>query len=138
MKTWFENMGRKMQVWMIGRYGMDEFSRTLLWIGVVCIVLSWFPHLSGFSTLALLILIYTYFRCFSKNIAKRSMERDWYIRHTSKISAKTNIYKRMWRERKTHRYFKCKSCKTYVRVPKGKGKIAIRCTKCGCEMIKRS
>ena len=44
----------------------------------------------------------------------------------------------MWRERKTHRYFKCPNCKTMVRVPKGKGKIVITCTRCHHEIVKRT
>lgn len=37
-----------------------------------------------------------------------------------------------------HRIFRCPQCDQRVRVPRGRGKIAITCPKCGHEFIKRS
>ena len=140
MKQWFEKLSRKMQNWMVGRYGTDELSRCLLWTGVILMVISWFINSSVsvnvLYILAWIIVIYAYFRTFSKNIIKRSRERDTYLRLTSKIRSKFSVLKRRWHDRKTHNYYKCPSCKTTIRVPKGKGKIAITCPKCRNEIIK--
>lgn len=136
MKNWFGNLGRKMQLWMIGRYGTDELSKFLVWAGLVLLIASYFRPLRFLSIFAWIVLIWSYFRIFSKNVVKRSRERETYMRLTAKIRSKINVYKRMFRERKTHRYFKCPRCKTMIRVPKGKGKIAITCRKCGNELIK--
>ncbi len=35
-----------------------------------------------------------------------------------------------WRDRSTSKYYMCSKCHQQIRVPKGKGKIEIRCPKC--------
>lgn len=48
------------------------------------------------------------------------------------------LAKRMWKERKTTAFLKCPACGQVLAVPKGKGKIRVRCPKCGCQMETRS
>ena len=40
------------------------------------------------------------------------------------------ITKTRWKQRKTHKFYRCPKCKTWLRVPKGRGKITITCVKC--------
>lgn len=138
MRNWLDRMSRKIQNFMIGRYGTDEFSRFLLWTGIICMFFSCIKPLRFLYIPAWAVVIWAYFRVMSKNIIKRSRERDKYLRMTEKIRSKFSVYKKMWRDRKTHKYFKCPNCKTFIRVPKGKGKIVITCTKCRNEIIKRT
>lgn len=140
MKQWFEKMGRKMQQWMVGRYGTDELSRCLVWVGIGIMIISCFIQQTTVKSIlyfiSWIIIIYSYYRTFSKNIIKRSKERDNYLRFTSGFRGKFSVLKKRWRDRKTHNYYRCPKCKTYIRVPKGKGKIAITCPKCRNEIIK--
>lgn len=140
MRTKLEQLRNKMQRWMIGRYGTDELSRFLLWVGIIIILASYFVKSTSarsiLNSMAWIVVIYSYFRVFSKNIIKRSRERDIFLRKTSGIRSKTSVYKKMWHDRKTHNYYKCPKCKTWVRVPKGRGKIVISCKKCREEFIK--
>jgi len=138
MKQWLYNLRYQFSRWMIGRYGYDELSRGMMAIVIILMLLSLIPHLGFISILGWILIILVYYRCFSKNVVKRTAERTKYLQLTYKIRTRLNTYKRMWNERKTYRYFKCPTCKSYVRVPKGKGKIAIRCTKCSTEMIRKS
>ena len=39
---------------------------------------------------------------------------------------------------KQYRYFRCPGCRQVVRVPRGKGKINIRCPKCSRQFIKKT
>lgn len=48
------------------------------------------------------------------------------------------LQKRKFSERKTHRFFKCAQCKAALRVPRGKGKIKVRCPKCGAEALRKT
>lgn len=136
MRNWLDKMSRKFQNFMIGRYGTDELSRFLLWVGIICMFLSWIAPLRFLYLPAWIVVIWAYIRVMSKNIIKRSKERDKYLRMTSKVRARLSIYKKMWKDRHSHRYFKCPNCKTFIRVPKGKGKIVITCTKCRNEITK--
>lgn len=138
MKQWLNQVRRNVSQWMIGRYGVDEFSTFLIRAALVIMIIACVPKLSFLSTLSWTFLFIAIYRSCSKKITARSRERDWFLKKTEKVRARFQIYKRIWNERKTHRYFKCNKCKTFVRVPKGKGKIEITCTKCRNKMIRKS
>ena len=130
-------MKEKLIRFMIGRYGMDQFSRFLMWATLVIMVIGTFTHpivyCVGFAG-----MIYMYFRIFSKNWTKRSAENQWYLRKSYAVRTWFDKKKKLWKLKKTHKIFKCPTCKQKIKVPKGKGKIEIRCTKCDTKFIKRS
>ncbi len=136
MKRWLQRFGEKMQTWMYGRYGYDELSKFLSITAIVCIILSLFIPL--FNPIALVLLIWSIFRTYSRNIEKRQRERESYLKYTGKIKQSFKRRKNMWRERKTHRYFKCPNCKVFLRVPKGKGQIEIICPKCQNKITRKT
>lgn len=136
MKQWLNDLNRRFQRWMIGRYGTDELSRFLNYLGLVFLILSFFKPLRNLYVIAWIAIIYSYYRCFSKNIIRRSKERDIYMRYSGKVASWIQLRKRIFKERSTHRYFRCPKCRTMIRVPKGKGKIVITCTRCRNEIIK--
>ena len=123
---------------MYGRYGADEFSRFMLIFGGVLFVLYMLTGLEILYIFFMATVIYNCFRIFSRNTYKRQQELNAFYILKNKFNSKTSIYKRMWRERKTHRFFACPVCKTVVRVPKGRGKIEISCPKCNNKFIKKT
>ena len=135
------NWKNKMAQFMYGRYGVDQFSKFLLITTLVLCILSMFlpTHIDSFiSPLVLLIIIYTYFRMFSKNIYKRAAENEKYLKITSKWRRKINTEKKIAGERKYYRFYNCPGCGQKIRVPKGHGKIQIRCPKCNEKFIRKS
>ena len=115
---------------MIGRYGTDKLNNLLLWIATADILLSLFLP-TGLPTLIAVLLAYALmglviFRSLSRNTYQRHKENRWYL----------NLLERI--KDREHRYFSCPQCKQSVRVPKGKGKIAITCPKCREKFVKKT
>ncbi len=128
MKNFLSRLAYKMQAFMYGRYGYDALSRALSVGSIVLIVASLFFY--PLYALALIALVYSMFRTYSKNIAARRRELDLYEKHTKGIRLYFKRLSNMWRDRKTHRYYKCPKCGAYLRVPRGKGEIIITCAVC--------
>lgn len=136
----------KFQQFMIGRYGNDQFtvflSITGLILSVVSNFLRWFRPLYVIGGiiyyLGALMIFYGIFRMLSKNYEARRKELNWYLRWSEKPKAQIKLLMNQIRDRKTHRYFRCKNCKTVMRVPKGRGKIEITCPKCRMKVVKKT
>ena len=125
----FRKIGDWLRNFMMGRYGSDKLNIFLLVLGIVLMLLgtilgSRFPWASVFSLLCYVPLIWCIFRMYSRNIEARRREN----------AAVTNFIAHL-RDRE-HRYFRCPRCRQTVRVPRGRGKINIRCPKCGERFIK--
>ena len=84
------------------------------------------------------MIIWSYFRMFSKDYSRRSAENRWYLNKTYKIRSKFAGLKNWMAQSKDYHIYKCPSCKQKSRIPRGKGKIEIRCPKCSTTFIKRS
>lgn len=131
-------MREKFMRFMYGRYGVDSFGKFLLVVCILCYVLSRFKWLGLLYPIALALLIYSYFRMLSRNVYKRAAENQKYLSYTSKIRGFWYNEKNLMQQRKTHHIYKCPNCKQKIRIPRGKGKIEIRCPKCQNTFIKRS
>jgi ribosomal protein S27E len=123
---------------MYGRYGNDDLTKFLLILGLVFMVISWFPHLGWFYFLAAAVLVWSLMRSFSRKIDRRRRELDRYLRIKKPIVNFFKLRHNKWRDRKTHVYFKCKKCKAVLRVPRGKGSIIVTCAKCGDRIEKKT
>lgn len=131
-------MRERMQGFMAGRYGTDQLSKVILWISLACLAVSMFTRLNVFYILGLVLLIYTYYRMFSRNVAKRYAENQKYLNWRYSFAVRRNKRKVHWEQRKIYRFYKCPQCRQKVRVPKGKGKVAITCPKCRMEFVRKS
>lgn len=121
----------KIAQFMNGRYGHDQLN-TLLWILYIVIWIIWtFSRYWVFGIVVLLLSALIVFRTFSKNIQKRMYENRKYLTVKNAISKKCSLLRKMWKDRKTHRYVKCPYCKAQLRVKKIKGEHKVHCPKCG-------
>lgn len=131
--SWLRQLGMKLKTglyrFMAGRYGTDKLNSVILWSGVVFLLASMF--LEGWLNFSLWLLAYVcmgwaLFRSFSRQTYKRYQENRRFL----------NLLERI--KDRDHRYFACPKCRQQVRVPKGKGKIAIICPKCREKFIKKT
>lgn len=115
---------------MRGRYGTDRLNTVILWVGVIMVMLAFFIpapipyvllHLGAYTMMGLAI-----FRTFSRNTYKRYRENQRFSLLLDRI-----------RDRE-HKYYYCPRCRQPVRVPRGKGKIAITCPKCREKFIRKT
>ena len=115
---------------MSGRYGMDKLNMAILWAGVICSLLSAMIRVQPvnliFWVLSYVLMILSIFRILSRNTYKRYQENRKFLQ----------IFDRL--KDRQHRYFDCPKCRQTVRVPRGKGKIAITCPRCKEKFVKKT
>lgn len=134
---------------MAGRHGADQFSIAQLVLYGIFLLLSTILRLPILYFLSIAILIWCLWRMFSRNTERRWKENAWFLgwwnpvwRWMRGISARFRSeqeYAAMKsRDKDVWRYYKCPKCKNKLRVPKGKGKIAITCPVCHTEFTKHT
>ena len=125
-----EQINRKTRYFMMGRYGTDKLNMAILMAGLamsVIVMFIRFPLLDLILTCGSYILMFwAIFRMLSRNTYTRYQENRRYLRLLERLKDRE------------HRYFDCPRCRQPVRVPRGKGKIAITCPKCKEKFIKKT
>ena len=127
-----------MMQFMQGRYGADQMGQMLSAVSMVFLIISLFSRNQAWFLLALIGIVYNYFRMFSKNISKRYAENQKYLTMTAGIRRKLASWKSQFAQRKIYHIYRCPGCKQKIRVPRGRGKIEIRCPKCNTRFVKKS
>ena len=127
----------KINRFMYGRHGMDNFGRFLFGLSVVfwliSAVLRWTPWRGVYFIFWLLntaIYIYAFFRILSKNTYQRTVENEWYLRMRERFLP----FIRSGRQRiadREHVYRKCRFCGAKLRLKRVRGTHTARCPQCG-------
>jgi len=143
MKQFFIKLGEKIRRFMVGRYGAygeDELNKFMRILELVLLVLALFRPLRYLYFAVLLLIGYSIFRMLSRNYAARDKERQAYLKVRNAVKAFFKLQRDKWRDRKTHKYYRCPSCRAVVRITKpGRGRsITITCPKCGKRFDKRT
>ena len=103
---------------------------TILTTGLVLCILSMFFRIPVvnlvLTLLSYVLMFWAIFRTLSRNTYKRYQENRKYLQ----------IFDRL--KDRDHRYFDCPKCRQMVRVPRGKGKIAITCPRCREKFVKKT
>lgn len=141
-----------------GRNGADELSVTLVVLSVVLFLAAPIfdeKYIQGiFLLLGGILFVLGILRSLSTNIGKRRHENQVFLdlfraetkeekerrkREAEEKREREKLRKeRRKEEEKTHAFFRCPQCGKELRVPKGKGKIKIRCPNCSHEFIRKS
>ena len=131
-------MKQKFQNFMSGRYGVDDFSKALLYATLALCLVSLFTRNRMLNLLLTAGLVFIYYRMFSKNYSRRYQENLWYLRQKDKVMHFFRRQNSLAQQRKTHRIYTCPQCRQKIRIPNGHGKVQITCPQCKTAFIKRS
>ena len=115
---------------MAGRYGIDKLYYFLLTVCLILIVINWFAKSWVIYLVETGLFIYTFYRVLSRNVYKRQQENEKFIKLSEKPKNFFNLQKCKMRDRKTHVYKKCPSCRNNLRLPKQKGNHTVVCPCC--------
>ncbi len=130
-----------------GRYGNDHLNRALSIVAIVFALLAMFlPRNSivglAFSAISMVLIVWMFVRMFSRDFSARAAENAkfvvWWMplknkfqAFFSKNAARTAGHNPTFAERRKYKYFICTQCAQRLRVPRGKGKLRVTCTRCG-------
>lgn len=123
---------------MIGRYGTDGLNQFLSIASLVLLLIAIVSRVQVFTWLGIALLIFCYYRTFSRNISKRTEENYKFYTLKDRIDGKFRGLKDQWANRKLYHYYRCPKCRQKLRVPRGRGRIQISCPRCGTQFIKKS
>lgn len=118
--------------WFIGRNGPDQLSLVIMLVAAMLNIIQW----NYIWIITTAMLVYAVWRMFSRSVEKRRQENFAFMNLVNKV--KTWYYKTRTnaRQRKLYKVFKCPQCSQKLRVPRGKGKVSIKCSKCGNRMMR--
>lgn len=132
------NFKDKIRKFMIGRYGQDELGKFILSLALILLIINLFVKTAALSAAALVLIIYSYYRIFSRDVRARYAENKKFLTSIDPLRRKFFSSKNKYDNRKVYKYIKCPKCKFEMKVPKNKGKIRVTCKKCGEKFIVKS
>ena len=123
-------ISRGLRRFMEGRYGSDKLNSYILGVALVVVLLAALIRVPLLNLIlhavAYVLMFWSIFRSLSRNTYKRYEENRRFLRLLDQL-----------RDR-DHRYYACPKCRQTVRVPRGKGKIAITCPRCREKFVRKS
>ena len=151
-------MREKLARFMQGRYGVDELGRFMTGASLVILILELITGWYALTFVFWAVFIVIYYRMFSRDYGKRQQENQKFL--TARYKFKTKWYQTFHKnsnsygsygntsgfqkfqkdmqQRIQYHIYKCPNCSQKIRIPRGKGKIMVRCPKCQTEFMKRS
>lgn len=130
-------MRARMQQFFAGRNGNDDLNRFLNIVTLIFLLLGMFL-LPALASMGIALYIFCLYRMMSRNLYRRSQENTAYLELRGRVRGWFSLKRQRFAQRKTHRFYKCPSCRQKVRVPRGRGKISITCPSCRQQFIRKS
>ena len=120
----------RLAAFMMGRYGRDKLYDFLLGLCIALLIINLFTESWVIAIIEISLFFFATYRFLSRNIYKRQIENQIYLKIAKKISDPFVLLKNKFRDRKTHVYKRCPYCKSTLRLPKIKGEHIVKCPKC--------
>ena len=132
------DMGQKLENLMRGRNGSDELSTCTLFLALVIVIANFFARSIVLSIIAVVLMVYSWWRMSSRNLEARENENGVFTEFLGPVRPWIRNPARAMSEARSYKHFKCPECGQRVRVPRGKGKIRVRCPQCSHKFEARS
>jgi len=130
LRQFIQRLNFGIRNFMAGRYGTDKLNMVILSAGLAACLVSAFVDSVKINLLLTAVsyglMFWALYRSFSRNTYKRYQENRRFLQFFDRLKDRD------------HRYFDCPKCRQVVRVPRGKGKIAITCPKCKERFTKKT
>ena len=130
LRKFGQKLNAGLRSFMMGRYGSDKLNMFILGCGVAVCLISLLISVPAVNLAATLIsyclMFWAIFRTLSRNTYRRYQENRKFLQILDRLKDRE------------HRYFDCPKCRQTVRVPRGKGRIAITCPRCREKFVKKS
>jgi len=127
---------------MQGRYGADQLGLAVIWLSIILNVAGLFTGslaVSGvFNLLSTAGWIWALWRLLSRNRSKRYAENQRFLAGWAKVKTPVMQAVVRFKNRKKYVYFTCPECHMKLRLPRGVGKVTVRCSKCGHSFEKKA
>ncbi len=121
-----------------GCYGGDQLSMAMTYAALVLILLGALPRMEFLLFAAYGLVIWSFVRMFSRKIPARRRENEWFMRKTAPLVTKYYQAMARFRNRKLYAYFRCPGCRSWLKVPRGAGRVTVTCGHCGRRTDKTS
>ena len=125
-----QDFNERIQSWLTDRNGSDELASVAIFVALLLVVINIFANTLTISCISLGLLGYAWWRMCSKNVAARRRENEAFTRLLGPVAPWVRNPPAALREHKEYRHLVCPKCKQRVRVPRGKGKLRVKCPKC--------
>ena len=130
IRQFFQRLSFGLRNFMVGRNGTDKLNMAILSAGLVVCLVSAFADSVKVNLLLTAVsyglMFWALYRSFSRNTYKRYQENRKFLQFFDRLKDRD------------HRYYDCPKCRQVVRVPRGKGRIAITCPKCKERFVKKT
>lgn len=122
---------QRINQWMQGRNGADDFSTTVIVLAMVLYLIGVFAHFKMVLFLALVAVIYGFFRMTSRNIEARRAENREFLKRVGPARPWIKNPPAAWKEFRAYKHLICENCGQRMRIPRGRGKLRVSCPRCG-------
>ncbi len=123
----------KIRQFMQGRYGSDQLNKALIIAALAISLVNMFVRSYIVTAVELLFVAFALYRMLSRKIQTRLRENRAFLNASGKIKRFFSRIRTRFKERKTHVYFKCPSCKAQLRLRRISGEHGVKCPRCGGE-----
>lgn len=126
IKNFFDRM-------MNGSGGTDELGKAIFITAGILALITIFLQNIFLGIAAIALILYGFFRMVSEDTEARSAENERFVEMRKRF-----VGADFRKNDDGYAYFRCPNCGQMVRVPRGKGRIEIRCPKCGTKFKRRT